>query len=98
MAGGKVGLGEPRFRPRLEGDPSRLASDGKRSLECRSGLVDLLAQEVGATDERERERRLLVAAGPFGQLDGKPEVRESPFVGARVGGGETEHRLDAGSL
>ena len=53
---------------------------------------------MGATDERERERRLLVAAGPFGQLDGTPEVCERPFVGARVGGGEAEHRLDAGSL
>jgi hypothetical protein len=97
-AGGQVGLGEPRFRPGLEGHPPRLAGDGERTLESGAGLVDLFAQEVGATDEGERERCLLVAAGPFCQLDGTSQVDEGSLVGARVGGGQAEHRLDTGSL
>jgi hypothetical protein len=90
----QVGLGEPGFRPRFEGDPFCLAREGDGALERRSGIVELSAQEMGATDERERERSLLAAAGAFCQLDRTPQVSEGPLVGARVGGGQAARASD----
>jgi hypothetical protein len=97
-ATGEVGLGEPGFRPGFEGDPLGLARERERALERFAGIVELLAQEMGATHERERERSLLAAAGALCQLDRTPQVAERPLVGARVGGRQAEHRLDPGSL
>jgi hypothetical protein len=93
-ATGEVGLGEPGFRPAFEGDPFGLARERERALERFAGIVELLAQEMGATHERERERSLLAAAGALCQLDRTPQVAERPLVGARVGGRQAEHRLD----
>jgi hypothetical protein len=98
LAGRQVGFGEPGFRPRHEGDPFGLAGERERAIERHAGIIELLAQEVGAADEGERERGLLAAAAAFCEFDGTPQVNEGPFVGARVRGRQAEHRFDPGPL
>jgi len=98
LAACQLVVGEPGLGPGLEGEPLGLAGQGERALERPSSILELPSQKVGATDEGERERDLLTAAGTFSQLHRAPQVSERPLVSASVRGRYAEHRLDPGPL